>query len=77
MKSSANNEKAPALVFQRQAGSAAGNDLFQLAPHFDHAELVAQVDVGNDHTGARQDPDRAFDRQALQRFAQRRTAQAQ
>jgi hypothetical protein len=56
---------------------AARNEAFELAAHLEQLELAPHVDLGDDHAAPRQDGDEALAGEALQRFADRRAADAQ
>jgi hypothetical protein len=59
------------------ARGAAGDQPFQFAAQFQHLELAADVDLRHDDAALGQDRHQPFARQPVQRFADRRAADAQ
>ena len=63
-----------ALVLVRALGPGAAEQALDLAPHLEHQQLIARIDVGDENALARQYGNQAFARQPLQAFADRRPA---
>ena len=55
-------------------GAGAAQQALDLAPHLEHQELTARIDIGDENALARQDGDQPLARQPLQGFADRRAA---
>jgi hypothetical protein len=69
--------EALALGLGRAARGAAHHQPLDLAAQLDQPQLPLDVDVGDDHAPAWQDLHEALARETLQRFADRRAADAQ
>ena len=62
---------------RRAPRGAARDQPLELAAHFEQAQLAAHVDLGDDDAAARKDRDQSLAREALQRLADRRAADAE
>jgi hypothetical protein len=67
------NVGSPAIV--ATSASPLASMVSDAPPHFQEAELLAHVDLGNDDAALGQDHDQALARQLLQRFAHRRASE--
>ena len=55
-------------------GASPAEQTLQLAPHLEHEQLIARVDIGDENALARQDSDQTLAGKPLQRFANGRAA---